>query len=56
MNPFLKQIARYFYLVKKDPTAPDSTNVKFMHGMNRISIFMFLFAMIVLVIRVIRRS
>ncbi|MBK8683592.1 MAG: hypothetical protein IPN26_00665 [Bacteroidetes bacterium] len=46
-----KQILQYLYLRKKDPNAPDNINVKFMHGMNRISIFMFLFALVVIVIR-----
>lgn len=46
-----KQILQYLYLRKKDPDAPDNINVKFMHGMNRISIFMFLFALIVIVVR-----
>jgi hypothetical protein len=50
-----QQILRYFYLAKKDPNAPDNTNVKLMHGMNRISIFMFLFAIIVMIIRLIRK-
>lgn len=45
------QILQYLYLRKKDPNAPANMNIKFMHGMNRISIFMFLFAMIVLLVR-----
>lgn len=49
-----KQILEYLYLRKKDPNAPKSLDLKFMHGMNRISIFMFLFALIVLLIRYIR--
>jgi hypothetical protein len=51
-----KQIMRYLYLAKKDPNAPDNMNVKFMHGMNRISIFMFLFAVVVMIIRAFTRS
>jgi hypothetical protein len=50
-----QQILRYFYLAKKDPNAPNNTNVKLMHGMNRISIFMFVFALIVMVIRLVRK-
>jgi hypothetical protein len=46
---FRDQLLRYLYLKKKDENAPDNINVKFMHGMNRISIFMFLFALLVLV-------
>jgi hypothetical protein len=46
---FRDQLLRYLYLKKKDENAPNNINVKFMHGMNRISIFMFLFALCVLV-------
>jgi hypothetical protein len=46
----LKQIAEYLYLRKKDTNStPDSSWVKYMHGINRISIFMFLFGMLILV-------
>jgi hypothetical protein len=46
-----QQILRYFYLVKKDPKQVSNTNTKLMHGMNRISIFMFLFALLVMLYR-----
>jgi hypothetical protein len=49
-----QQILRYLYLAKKDTNAPNNTNVKLMHGMNRLSIFMFLFALVVMVVRYIR--
>ncbi|MFT3981077.1 MAG: hypothetical protein QM687_11445 [Ferruginibacter sp.] len=52
----LKQIAEYLYLKKKDPAAPDSQWVKYMHGINRISILLFLFAIIVIVIRLFIRK
>ena len=45
------QVAQYLYLKKKDPDAPNSQWVKYMHGINRISIFMFLMALTVLVIK-----
>lgn len=44
----LKQLAEYLYLRKKDPDRPDSQFVKYMHGINRISIMMFIFALIIL--------
>lgn len=44
----LKQLAEYLYLRKKDPNRPDSQFVRYMHGINRISILLFLFALIVL--------
>ncbi|MFN5646663.1 MAG: DUF6728 family protein [Sphingobacteriales bacterium] len=51
-----KQIAEYLYLRKKDPNRPDSSYVKYMHGINRISILLFLFAIIVMVIRMVRKG
>lgn len=44
----LKQLAEYLYLRKKDPNRPDSQFVKYMHGINRISLLMFIFALILL--------
>lgn len=51
----LKQLAEYLYLRKKDPNRPDSQFVKYMHGINRISILMFIFAMIVLFYKLVIR-
>ncbi|MDB5203539.1 MAG: hypothetical protein JWQ27_2948 [Ferruginibacter sp.] len=50
----LRQVAEYLYLKKKDPTATDSTWVKYMHGINRLSIFLFLIAMIILAIKLLK--
>lgn len=50
------QILRYLYLKKKDPNAPVNTNIKLMHGMNRISILMFLFALLVITYRLIFKN
>jgi hypothetical protein len=36
---------------KKDPNAPNSFNLRVMHGINKISILVFLFAVMVLVVR-----
>lgn len=47
----LRQIAEYLYIKKRDPNAPHTQWMKYMHGINRISILLFLFAMIVLVVR-----
>ena len=49
----LKQVAEYLYLKKKDPNAPNSQWVKYMHGINRRSIFLFLIALIIIVIKLI---
>jgi hypothetical protein len=51
----LKQIAEYLYIKKdKDKNKPKpSTYLRMMHGMNRISIVMFLLAMLLLLYRLI---
>jgi hypothetical protein len=49
------QIAEYLYLKKKDPNAQPTQWMKYMHGINRISIFLFLFGMIVLAIKLLRK-
>ncbi len=48
------QILTYFYIRRRDPGAPRNIDLKFMHGMNRISLFMFLIAVIVMVVRLFR--
>lgn len=47
----LQQIATYLYLRKKDPNVPNSSFVKYMHGINRLSILLFLFAIVVMVVK-----
>ncbi len=47
----LKQLAEYLYLRKKDPSAPRSKWIGTMHSINRISIFMFLLALIVILVK-----
>lgn len=49
-----KQILTYFYIRKRDPDAPTNINIKFMHGMNRISLFIFLVGIIVMIVRLFR--
>lgn len=49
----LKQIAQYLYLKKKDPNAKDSQWEKYMHGINRLSIILFLLALIFIAIKLI---
>ncbi len=51
---FRKQILTYLFLRKRDPNEPHNTNIKLMHGMNRISILVFLFAIIVMLFRLFR--
>ncbi len=49
------QVAQYLYLKKKDPNAPKSDFIKYMHGINRISILLFLAGLIILLIKLLRR-
>ncbi|MEI6946866.1 DUF6728 family protein [Paraflavisolibacter sp. H34] len=51
-----KQIAEYLYLRKPDPNRPKSQWVKYMHGINRLSIFLFLLSLIILAIKLMRHS
>jgi hypothetical protein len=53
----LGDVFYYFVRVfkKPDPNAPASFNLRMMHGINRISIIMFLFCIIVMIIRAITR-
>jgi len=48
------QILTYFYLRKKDPNAPKDVNTRMMHGMNRISLFVFLIGIVVMIYRLLR--
>ncbi len=48
----LRQLAEYLYLKKRDPDAPHSKWISYMHGINRISILMFLAALLFVLIRV----
>lgn len=48
-----KQLAEYLYLRKKDPNRPKSDWISYMHGINRLSIFIFLLCMVLLAIKLI---
>ena len=50
-----KQVAEYLYIRKKDPNAQPTQWMKYMHGINRLSIFLFLFAIIVIIIKLLLR-
>lgn len=49
------EVLTYFFR-KKDPNRPKSFNLKAMHTINKISILMFLFAVIVMIVRAISRA
>ncbi len=48
---FWDQIAEYLFLKKHNPDDPPTKWMKYMHGMNRISIFMFLLALLFMLIK-----
>ena len=45
-----------YYFRKKDPTRPTNTSLKMMHGVNKISMLMFLVALAIILTRVIIRN
>ncbi len=45
---FFKQLAEYLFIKKRDPNEPRTQWTKYMHGMNRISLFMFLIALLII--------
>jgi hypothetical protein len=49
----LKQLAEYLYIKKRDPNDERTQWMKYMHGMNRISVFMFLIAIIVILVKLV---
>jgi hypothetical protein len=51
----LNQVAQYLFLKKKDPNTPKSKFVKYMHGINRVSILLFIVALIILAVKLLRR-
>ena len=44
-----------YFFRKKDPNRPSNFNIRVMHGINKISIVMFLIALTVMIIRFISR-
>lgn len=46
-----KQLAEYLYLRKPDADRPNTQFVKYMHGINRLSLLLFLVALIILIIK-----
>ncbi len=50
----LRQMAEYLYLRKKDPNAPNTQWVRYMHGINRISLLLFLVGLVILAVKLLR--
>lgn len=49
----LRQIAEYLYLRKPDPNEPRTQWMKYMHGINRLSLLLFIAAIIIIIVRLI---
>jgi len=49
-----KQLAEYLYLRKKDPNRPKSQWIGYMHGINRISLLIFILCLVILAIKLLR--
>lgn len=47
----LRQLAEYLYIKKKDPDQPRTQWMKYMHGMNRISLIMFMVALLIIIFK-----
>ena len=45
------QISEYLYIKKKDPNRENTQWMKYMHGINRLSILLFLFALVVMLVK-----
>lgn len=50
----IKQLAEYLYLRKKDPNRPKSQWIGYMHGINRISLLIFMLCLLILAIKLLR--
>jgi hypothetical protein len=47
----LRQIAEYLYIKKRDPNQPNTQWMKYMHGINRLSLFMFIIAVVIMILK-----
>jgi hypothetical protein len=50
----LNQLAQYFYFKKKDTVEKPNFNTRLMHGINRLAIFLFLVALIIIAVKLLR--
>lgn len=46
-----RQLAEYLYIKKKDADKPANFNTRLMHGMNRISILIFLLCLLIILFK-----
>ena len=47
----IRQIAEYLYIRKPDPDRPKTSFVRYMHGINRLSLLLFIVALIILMLK-----
>jgi hypothetical protein len=47
----LRQLGEYLFIVKPDPKQERTTMMKAMHGMNRITVIIFILALLFMIIR-----
>jgi hypothetical protein len=47
----IRQISEYLYLRKPDPNRPKTTFVKYMHGINRLSLLLFILALVIMAVK-----
>ena len=52
----LRQLAEYLYIKKPDPNQEKTQWMKYMHGINRLSLLLFIVALIILTIKLILRK
>jgi len=51
MKSIFRQLLEYLYIRKRDPSKERTDFEKYMHGMNRISLLMFLIALIIMLFK-----
>lgn len=49
----LRQFAEYLFIKKRNPNEPRTQWTKYMHGMNRVSIVMFLIALLIIIFKLV---
>lgn len=52
----LRQIGEYLFIVKRDPNEEVPQWTKYMHRINRLSIYLFIIAIVIVAVKLIRHS
>jgi len=48
-----RKIQEYLYIKKRDPDSVTNTNIKLMNGMNRISLFIFIICLVIILFKLV---